>query len=480
MKNILAVTTIIILVATLSYFSTNIQAYHPAATYNTSPALLVSGLPDFSNIAEHASPGVVHIRVLKKSEIAVQPSVDIQEFFKRFGIPLPDTPHDENSKIDRGVGSGFIWSKDGLVLTNAHVVKDAHSLEITLNNGDVVQAKVLGADERTDVALLKLDLTHAQKELLQPLTIGTSQHLRVGQWVIAIGSPFGLDKSVTAGIISAKQRETGDFLPLIQTDVAINPGNSGGPLLNLSGEVVGVNSQIYSSTGGFQGISFALPIDEVMLVAKELHSNGSVERGRIGVLIGAVEEDMYKTFGLEPNQPGLILRGVENQGAAAKAGLMPGDIIISWGGQTVGTAAELSRKIAGVTPGTKIPIVILRNKKELTFTIEVASSENKGQVSAKPMLDNTGILNTTLTPYGFTLRVENHDTENISITVDELNESAKRNGLRNGDLLLEINNNKINISTLIEYLTINKPNELRLLVERKGWIHLVIIQRITP
>jgi serine protease Do len=270
-------------------------------------------LPDFTELVERVGPTVVNIRTSEKrnSEAAAgggEIDEQMREFFKRFGIPIPDRmPNmpgqprrggpqqqpDDNEPQQRGVGSGFILSADGYVMTNAHVVEGADEVIVTLTDKRELKAKIIGADKRTDVAIVKIEATG-----LPAVKIGDVNTLKVGAWVMAIGAPFGLDNSVTAGIVSAKQRDTGDYLPMIQTDVAINPGNSGGPLLNMRGEVIGINSQIYSRSGGFMGISFAIPIDEAIRVADQLRATGRVIRGRIGVQIAPVTKEVAEAIGL--------------------------------------------------------------------------------------------------------------------------------------------------------------------------------------
>jgi serine protease Do len=267
--------------------------------------LSVRELPDFTELVERVGPAVVNIRTAERRGSSEASSggggeIDEQmrEFFRRFGIPLPDRmpnipgqprrggpqqPDADSDPQPRGVGSGFILSADGYVMTNAHVVDGADEVIVTLTDKREFKAKIIGSDRRTDVAIVKVEATG-----LPTVRVGDVGALKVGAWVMAIGAPFGLDNTVTAGIVSAKQRDTGDYLPMIQTDVAINPGNSGGPLLNMKGEVVGINSQIYSRSGGFMGISFAIPIDEAMRVADQLRTTGRVVRGRIGVAITLV------------------------------------------------------------------------------------------------------------------------------------------------------------------------------------------------
>lgn len=284
------------------------------ASVQAQPAAVVRGLPDFTELVEQVGPSVVNIRTTEK--VTARPSIggmdeDMLEFFRRFGVPVPNIPRQQGpqrpqpEEQPRGVGSGFILSPDGYVMTNAHVVEGADEVIVTLTDRREFKAKIIGSDKRTDVAVVKIDATG-----LPAVKVGDVGRLKAGEWVMAIGSPFGLENTVTAGIVSAKQRDTGDYLPFIQTDVAINPGNSGGPLINMRGEVVGINSQIYSRSGGFMGISFAIPIDEAMRVSEQLRVSGRVSRGRIGVQIGSVPKDVAESIGLGKTD-GALVRGVE-------------------------------------------------------------------------------------------------------------------------------------------------------------------------
>src|SRR6478735_6435112 len=277
-------------------------------------------LPDFTDLVEQVGPSVVNIRTLERarSSAAMPPGMDeeMQEFFRRFfgqpmpGVPRqaprPNRPQPEEEQQPRGVGSGFILTADGFVMTNAHVVDGAEEVLVTLPDKREFKAKIVGFDKRTDVAVVKIEATG-----LPAVKVGDVNRLKVGEWVMAIGSPFGLENTVTAGIVSAKQRDTGDYLPFIQTDVAINPGNSGGPLINMRGEVVGINSQIYSRSGGFMGISFSIPIDEAARVSDQLRSSGKVIRGRIGVQIDQVTKPAAQSIGLRKAQ-GALVRSVES------------------------------------------------------------------------------------------------------------------------------------------------------------------------
>ncbi|MEN9380001.1 MAG: hypothetical protein RJB15_1694, partial [Pseudomonadota bacterium] len=283
-------------------------------------------IPDFADLVERASPAVVNIRTTEKVMVQQQGGIpgmpeDQAEFFRRFfGVPIPGIPNgpkqsQPNSgkpqEADRGVGSGFIIESNGLILTNAHVVEGATTIYVTLTDKREFKAKLLGMDKRTDVAVVKIEARDLPK-----LPLGDSSRVRVGEWVLAIGSPFGLENTVTAGIVSAKSRDTGDYLPFIQTDVAVNPGNSGGPLLNTAGQVIGINSQIFSRSGGYMGISFAIPIDEAMRVADQLRTNGKMTRGRIGVALGEMTKDVAESLGLGKPR-GAYVRNVEANGPAA-------------------------------------------------------------------------------------------------------------------------------------------------------------------
>src|ERR1700730_9804640 len=353
---------------------------------HTASAAPAANLPDFTDLVDKVGPAVVNIRTTTRVSSSgarggLPPGMDdgdMSEFFRRFfGIPLPqspqspgsprggdnggsgsggnqDSPDNSDPEQNSGVGSGFILSADGYVMTNAHVVDDADTIYVTLTDKREFKAKLIGVDDRTDVAVVKISATS-----LPAVTVGDSNKVRVGEWVVAIGSPFGLDNTVTAGIVSAKGRDTGDYLPFIQTDVAVNPGNSGGPLINMQGEVIGINSQIYSRTGGFMGISFAIPIDEAMRVADQLKTSGKVVRGRIAVAIGEVTKDVADSLGL-PKAQGALVSSVEPGGPADKAGVQPGDIIQKFAGRNVVSATDLPRMVGETKPGTHTSLTLWR------------------------------------------------------------------------------------------------------------------------
>lgn len=353
-------------------------------------------IPDFADLVERASPAVVNIRTTEKVMVQQQSGIpgmpeDQAEFFRRFfGVPIPGIPNgpkqsQPNSgkpqEAERGVGSGFIIESNGLILTNAHVVEGATTIYVTLTDKREFKAKLLGMDKRTDVAVVKIDTRELPK-----LPLGDSSKVRVGEWVLAIGSPFGLENTVTAGIVSAKSRDTGDYLPFIQTDVAVNPGNSGGPLLNTAGQVIGINSQIFSRSGGYMGISFAIPIDEAMRVADQLRTNGKMTRGRIGVALGEMTKDVAESLGLGKPR-GAYVRNVEPGGPAAAGGIESGDVILSFNGRDIAKSTDLPRIVGDTKLGTSVPVQVWRKgaTRELTVTVtdmESAQVAKKADASA--------------------------------------------------------------------------------------------------
>lgn len=351
-------------------------------------------LPDFSSIVEEVGPAVVNIRTTQKvggnrfggpGFPGLDPNDPFYEFFKRFMPPgsgpmIPQQPRQAQPEreVPRGVGSGFIIDSDGFLLTNHHVVDGAESIIVTLTDEREFKAKIIGSDQRTDVALIKIEGKDLPK-----VRIGNVKNTKVGQWVVAIGSPFGLENTVTAGIVSAKARDTGEYTPFIQTDVAVNPGNSGGPLLNLDGEVIGINSQIYSRTGGFMGISFAIPIDEAMRVAKQLRENGKVSRGRIGVGIGDVDKEVAEALGLSKDE-GALVGSVAKDGPAEKAGVLAGDIIMEFDGKKVAKASDLPRIVGETAPGSVVRMKVWRKGEALTLKLTVAEFDAPASLTDTP------------------------------------------------------------------------------------------------
>lgn len=421
----------------------------------------VRGLPDFADLAEAASPSVVNIRTLEKTKASASAGgsgmdEEMQEFFRRFfgdrapniprQAPRPNRPSpEEGEETPRGVGSGFILTADGLIMTNAHVVDGADEVIVTLTDKREFKAKIIGADKRTDVAVVKIEATG-----LPAVKIGDASKIRAGEWVMAIGSPFGLESTVTAGIVSAKQRDTGDYLPFIQTDVAINPGNSGGPLLNMRGEVIGINSQIYSRSGGYQGISFAIPIDEATRVSEQLRTTGRVTRGRIGVQIGNVTKEIAESIGLGKPQ-GALVSSVESGAPADKAGVEAGDIITKFDGKTIEKSSDLPRMVGSIKPGTKSTVTVFRRGQSKDLAVTVAEIEPEKPKATKPV----GKASEPVKPSG--------PGQSLGLAVAELTdaqkkelkikggvrvtaaaEGAARAGMREGDVVVAVANTEIN------------------------------------
>jgi serine protease Do len=422
------------------------------------PALAqVRGLPDFTELVEQVGPSVVNIRTVERSRGASGSGgqdEQMLEFFRRFGIPLPPNaprgqrPDRNEEETPRGVGSGFIVSADGFVMTNAHVVEGADDVIVTLTDKREFKARIIGSDRRTDVAVVKIDATG-----LPAVKLGDATRVRVGEWVMAIGSPFGLENTVTAGIVSAKQRDTGDYLPFIQTDVAINPGNSGGPLINMRGEVIGINSQIYSRSGGFQGISFAIPIDEAVRVADQLRSSGRVTRGRIGVQIDQVNKEVAEAIGLGRPQ-GALVRGVEAGAPAEKAGIEAGDIILKFDGKAIEKSSDLPRLVGNTKPGSRASVTVFRrgSQRELSVTVAELEPERSSRRAQAPEPRPSA----------------SSQVQTLGLTVSELSEAQKRDlklrggvrvdaaegvgaraGLREGDVIVAVGN--VDVNTVREF-----------------------------
>jgi serine protease Do len=358
------------------------------ATHPSAPAQAASSLPDFRPLMKASGPAVVNIITTNKSaaprrgaEGAEDPML---EFFRRFIPDLPPgTPGGPNGQPRGGMGSGFILSADGYILTNAHVV--AGFDDVTVRLADVkreYKAKVVGLDKRTDIALLKVDAKD-----LPTAALGDSSNIEAGQWVAAIGSPFGFANTITAGIVSATGRALPDesFVPFIQTDVAVNPGNSGGPLINLNGEVVGINSMIYSRTGGYMGVSFAIPIEVALDVAKQLQASGKVTRGRLGIGVQPMTKELAKSFNLE-EPAGAVVVSVEKGSPAERAGLRPGDVILAYGGKRIEDPNELPRRVAATKPGEKAELEVWRagKRERLTATVGEFPAEQVAAGGARP------------------------------------------------------------------------------------------------
>jgi len=429
-------------------------------------ASAASALPDFSVLVEQNGPAVVNISTttapvrtqMQLPQIPGDPGDPIQEFFRRFQIPMP-----QGDAIRKGVGSGFIVSADGYILTNAHVVDDANEVTVKLTDNREFKAKVIGVDRRTDVALVKIDAKN-----LPTVRIGDASKAKVGQWVAAIGSPFGLENTVTAGIISAKSRSLPDetYVPFIQTDVAINPGNSGGPLFNMAGEVIGINSQIYSRTGGYMGLSFAVPIDVAMKVKTDLQKYGKVSRGRLGVTIQGVSQELADSFGLKKAQ-GALVSAVEPKSPADKAGIKTGDIILAVDGRDIENSIDLPRVIGETRPGTAVTLKIWRQgeTKELRASLGEAPAEKvaRADSESKAKPSKLGLAVRPLT------EEERKQIEaEGGLLVEQSEGPAARAGVQAGDVILAFNNQPVKSVDQLRRLVDRSRGSIALLIQREG------------
>jgi len=429
-------------------------------------------LPDFTELVEKQGGAVVNISTTQAARAGLSqqlPQLDendpFYEFFRRF-IPNPGPGQREFQP--QSLGSGFIISADGYILTNAHVIEGAEDITVRLTDKREFKAKVVGTDKRTDVALIKIDAAS-----LPTLRFGDPSRLKVGEWVVAIGSPFGFDNTVTAGIVSAKGRSLPqeNFVPFIQTDVAVNPGNSGGPLFNMRGEVVGINSQIYSRTGGFMGLSFAIPIDVANDIAQQLRTTGKVTRGRVGVVIQQVTKELADGFGL-PKPQGALVNSVEKGGPADKGGIEAGDVILRFDGKPVNASEDLPRIVGGTKPGSKVAVQVWRNKaaRELQVVVAEITEERTARQprSGKPQAPAAG-------QYGMGL-IELTDAQRKELKVDggvfvdSVQGAAARAGLRRGDVILAVNNQDVKSVEQFRQLmgSFDKGRIVALLVRRGG------------
>ena len=460
-------------------------------------------LPDFTDLVEIVGPSVVNIRTIDK--VAVNPVAgpnpnnggpnsggpsdeELQELFRRFfGMPppgkpgtpgqprQPNRPQQQPEEQPRGVGSGFILTNDGFIMTNAHVVDGADQVIVTLTDKREFTARIVGADKRTDVAVVKIEASG-----LPPVKIGDPNRLKVGEWVMAIGSPFGLENTVTAGIVSAKGRDTGDYLPFIQTDVAINPGNSGGPLINMRGEVVGINSQIYSRSGGFMGISFSIPIDEAVQVSTQLRASGRVQRGRLGVGIGDVSKEVAESLGLGKPQ-GALVSNVEAGSPADKAGIEAGDIILKFDGKKIEKSSDLPRAVGGTKPGTASTVTVFRRGSTKDYPImvgefepdraaqkatpEKATPPNAAQLLGLTVSDLTEALKKELNLKG-------------GVRVDAVADPALKAGIREGDVVVQVANTEVaDVKAFTQLLTrLDKNKPINVLLRRGEWAQYTVIR----
>jgi serine protease Do len=433
----------------------------PLAITQAPPAGRVTGLPDFSGLVAENGAAVVNISVVEKAQKAGNPGESgegddpLSQFFHHYQMPSP-----EHAPPMKGIGSGFIVSCDGYVLTNAHVVADASEVPVKLTDRREFVAKVIGVDKRSDVALIKIAASG-----LPTVHIGDSSRLRPGQWVIAIGSPFGFANSVTAGVVSATARPLDEnYVPFIQTDAAVNPGNSGGPLFNVDGQVIGINAQIYSRTGGYMGMSFAIPIDLAMNVEHQLLTKGKVSRSRIGVAVQSVDQKLATTFGLGTPH-GALVSAVDPKGPSESAGLKPGDVITSVNGHNIDQQFELPTVIAEIAPGTQARLGIWRDHKAIEVNVKtVLLDDEPAQVARTESQDGGGKLGLSLRPLDPKEQQELHTRGRL--VVEDVSGPALAAGLQAGDVVLGVNG-----------ATVTSVADLKREVARAGHSVALLIQR---
>ncbi|MGM9425022.1 Do family serine endopeptidase [Hydrogenophaga sp. MI9] len=437
------------------------------ATASTAPA----SLPDFAQIAERHGAAVVNISVSGTRKVSdngaaglpgIDPRDPFYEFFRRF-----QGGGGQGGTVEqpvRGQGSGFIVSSDGLILTNAHVVRDASEVTVKLTDRREFQAKVLGADPKTDVAVLRIEAKG-----LPTLPMGSAKALRAGEWVLAIGSPYGFENSVTAGVVSAKGRALPDdsMVPFIQTDVAVNPGNSGGPLFNARGEVVGINSQIYSQSGGYQGLSFAIPIEIATQVKDQIVATGKARHARLGVTVQEVNQALADSFKLERPE-GALVSGIEPDGPAAKAGLKSGDVILSFNGQPIGGSADLPALIGQSAPGEKVALEVVRQGKRETVSAQLGDAgAKKGEpVQAESGAAAQGKLGLALRP----LQPQEKREAGVDsgLVVEDVAGAAARAGVQPGDVLMAVNGTPVSNVAQVRAVVGKSDKSVALLIQRNG------------
>jgi serine protease Do len=443
------------------------------------PAPMVGGrvLPDFAPLVESYGPAVVNVEVVERAQPTtgqdggrgLSPDDPFFDFFRRF--PPGQTPR-FNAPPSRGTGSGFVVSPDGYILTNAHVVSEGSQVTVRFTDRREYQAKVIGVDERTDVALIKIDAKN-----LPTVRIGNPGELKPGEWVLAIGSPFGFENSATAGIVSATARSlpsdpNGAYVPFIQTDVAVNPGNSGGPLFNMRGEVIGINSQIFSQTGGYMGLSFAIPIDVATHIQDQLIKNGRVVRGKIGVTIQDVNAQLADSFGLDRPR-GALVASVEPDSPSAKAGLKAGDVILEVNGLEISRYGEVSGKIAAMRPGTEAELTVWRDGKPRKIDVRVGELEPPQQQSAsrrdapgKGAQEETARLGLAVRPLAPEEKEQAETTGNL--VVEQVSGPAAAAGIQPGDIILGVNNKPVKSVAELQAAAKSAGKSVALLIQRAG------------
>ena len=440
-------------------------------------AASAQGLPDFTELVEEAAPGVVNISTSRTVQRSSAPGFEgfggqeIPEIFRHFfgdSFPTPPNGGEGRSEQRQSLGSGFVISEDGYVMTNAHVVQDADEILVRLNDRRELSAEVIGSDPQTDVALLKIEATD-----LPTLSLGDSDDLKVGEWVAAIGSPFGFDHSVTAGIVSAINRTLprDAYVPFIQTDVAINPGNSGGPLFNLEGEVVGINSQIFTRSGGFMGVSFAIPINVAMDVAEQLREDGRVNRGWLGVMIQPVSQDLAESFGME-SAIGALIADLDPEGPAAQGGLQAGDVILEVNGEEVERSSTLPRLIGRGAPGTEVELTLMRDGEEITESVELGSWPDAEQPQTQANSNDQTRLGVMVAEIDEAMREQLNISGGVEVRQVEPDSVAANAGIQPGDVLVSIDHRSVSSSeelvSIVEELPTDRAIPIRLFREGRS------------
>ncbi|MGV6826392.1 MAG: DegQ family serine endoprotease [bacterium] len=415
-------------------------------------AVARGNLPEFTQLVEDNAPAVVNISTTQKvkkrrqsNDLQLPENSPFDDLFRHFFDQMPENGGDLLEREAQSLGSGFIISKDGFILTNHHVVDDADEIIVRLSDRQTYEAEVIGSDAASDIAVLKIEAKD-----LPTVSIGKSHDLKVGEWVLAIGSPFGFDHTVTAGIVSAKGRSlpTENYVPYIQTDVAINPGNSGGPLFNLDGEVVGINSQIYSRTGGFMGLSFAIPIELALNVAKQIQETGHVARGYIGVLIQDVTHNLAESFGMKHPKGALVSRVIDDS-PASEAGLEVGDVILEYNNHKLQRSSQLPPLVGATEIGQRVPLKVLRNGKQITIKMKIGAlpdSKTLAQSSRKaPAESKSNRLGLVVGDLNATTREKLGAPEGAGVIVQRVDEGvAQSGGVRKGDIILMLDGKKMN------------------------------------
>ena len=433
--------------------------------------VVVRALPDFATLVDRYGAAVVNVEVVEKARAGASglaPNDPLYDFFRRFGIPTPAPGQRQHQAPARAAGSGFIVSPDGYILTNTHVVANAEAITVRLIDRREYAAKVIGADKSTDVAVIKIGAGS-----LPSVKLGDPSRIRPGQWVLAIGSPFGFENSATAGIISATARSVPgeNYVPFIQTDVAVNPGNSGGPLFNMAGEVIGINSQIFSRTGMFMGVSFAIPIDVARNVEEQLIRTGHVVRGRIGVTIQDVNAQLAESFGLDRPR-GALVSSVEPDGPAAHAGVAAGDVILGVAGHPIDRYGEVSSAIAALKPGTTADLSVWRSGREQSLSVKVVAAKEQEETAAarggKPDehgADSASALGLTVRP--LEPREKEQANTQGSLVVEQVSGAALAADVERGDIVLGLNGKRVHSVKELQDAASNAGKTVALLIQRE-------------